>query len=982
MPDADINALHAELLVFFQRLRETRDGRPVFAIEYLGSGLSCEDVLRATRPAIQETSLTNSVWWGSRYLPLLVAATEVGYTYRGNGTTYWPELAKTLGVEFTTDARQCLKDFFRHASHQLGFAQPKPSPWVNQFSYIAWPISHAILPEYMQERFAQALTSLRVDVETLNDSEEIDAAFMSTLTEGDFTSRFGALVRNSELSATLARAILGTPADSWLDERAVERIKRDIDRSSRAQASVEAARLRQAVLHTQLRPAADVPALEHAAPAVVLVVGNPARGDNPYLSIRFPISARNVASRITEDPRTRFFAPSLWSIVPPIRIDALLCGQDVPLPLDNLPSPATPLFTGFDPDLLANNAFRYLQGCTVDLQRPLLFGGADGQNLELLNHLHAGPLPSRIVVIDEEGNWESCSKNLLGTLCNHPVYELDLTAQNAVERLTAMGLTAECSLKIDVSGTPPLESSGSREYAVGDVIVFTGDGPFDTLEYDGVNVVPGAGRSVTIGVAADPDGHAFTASRIDGTSVTRTFCASSFDACPPLVEIKWQGGATTDALLQRIPFVIHIRSSLPLASVPITVSLATDYVHRVGQFVAAILPLTLTERHEVWDRLVSQLIADDLSSAGAATVEIAVGGLCHATFNLHRKATAYWWTEQLGGDGWSCETDGGKVNFTVTHERSPLKPTLEITDPAPRGIVLFLPQRPLRDIGDGLCDGGTGQAFDTPTLVRQRFVRQIEDTSNGVGLQRLFSAYLNWTLARSTNGAVNFRRRALVAVLDNWTAAAVCGEAWAAEEVALPPFFPSFTDHLAISLCAGDYLTLAEEIRGSWSDVDLWVSQLGPTPFPNLVFLERAIRAAVFQYGNRNACCSIAMQQRVREIDLGQIVSEWKIKAELHHLVATVWPTSGHGSLVSLPYNEPDLQIMCAALHRWHQEYRDGNASLRWDRYDIQGALSIWLNPVAFKENPRWGVLSLLRDDMGMARAIRYAVLRMRFLRC
>lgn len=982
MPDVDIKALQDELLDFFQRLRATRDGRPVFALEYVGSGLSCEVVLQATRAAIQETSITQAVWWGSRYLPLLVAATEVGYTYRGNGTTYWPELANTLGVEFTPDARRCLRDFFIHASNQLGFAQPKPSPWVNQFSHIAWPIAHAILPVYMHDRFAHALTSLGVNVHALNDSEEIDAAFMSTLAEGDSTSRFGALVRDSALSATLAKGILGNPADSWLDKKTIERVRRDLGGSTRAQASVEAARLRQAELQTESHPAADVRAPERAKPAVVFVEGNPARGEHPYLSIRFPISARDVASRITEDPRTRFFAPSLWNMVPPMRIDALLCGQDVPLRLENLPSPATPLFSGLDPDLLANNAFRYLQGCDVDLQRPLIFGGADGQDWELLSHQHGGTVPARIVVIDEEEDWKSCAKRELGTLCNHSTYELDLTAQDTVERLTALGLTTERSLKIDVAGTPPLESSRSREYAVADSIVFAVAGPFDTLEYDGAQIEPGGGQSSTIGVTAGADGHAFTASRNNGTSVTRVFRASSFAGCPPLVEVEWRGGATTDALLERIPFAFHIRSSLTLASVPITLSLVTNGVHRTEQFVAATLPFALTERHEVWDRLVPQPFADELSGACSATLEIAVGGLCHAAFDLHKKATAFWWMKRPGGNGWSCETDGGEVDFETSHEQSPLKSQPGITNAGPGGIVLFLPQRGLREIGDGLCDGGTEQDFGKLHLNRPRFVRQIEDTSTGVGLQTLFAAYLNWTLARSSNGAVDFRRRALVAVLDSWAAVAVCGEAWAAEEVALPPFFPRFSDHLAMSLSTEDYSMLAEEIRRSWSDIDSWISQLSPASVANPVFLNLAIRDAVFQYGHRKGCCPIAVQQRVEGDDFGRIVSEWKAQAELHHLVATVWPTSGHGSLVALPYNDSDVEVSCTALHRWHQEYRDGHASPRWDKNDIQGALNIWVNPAAFKENPRWSVLSLLLNDMGMARAIRYAVLRLRFAQC
>jgi hypothetical protein len=981
LPDLNISEIHAKLFDFFQRLRASRDGRPVFALEYLGTGISREDVFVATRAAIQQTPITQTVWWGSRFLPLLVAATEVGYKYRGNGTTYWPELASSLGVEFTNDARRCVRDLFMYSANKLGFAEPKPSPWVDQFSYISWPISHAILPEYMQERFAQALILLGVKVESLNDGEEAAAAFLETLTENDLATRFGALLRDSQLSATLALAILGSPADSWLNAGATDRIKRDLERSRYAQASVEAARLRQRELKAQSHHAVNVIVPADVPPALVLVEGNADRREHPYLSIRFPISARDVASRIIEDPRTRFFAPSLWSIVAPIRIDALLCGQVVPLRLENLPPPSTPLFADFDPDLLANNAFRYLQGCDIDLQRPLLFGGAEEQDLELLIRFTGGNVPARVVVIDEANEWGSCKKQSLGTLCGLPVYELDLTVGDTVKRLTELGLHAARSLKIGVGGTPPLESPSSNEYEAGDVIAFTVEGQFNTLQYDGVNVGLEAGQNGTVGVTADPAGHAFTASCVDGASVTRTFRAAPIEVCEPLVEIEWHGEATTDALLHRTPFGIHIRSSLALASIYVTVSLTTDSLCRVERCVVPMLPITLTERHEVWDRLVPPTIADDLTSAHAATLEISVGGLRHAAFHMHKKTSTYWWTNQPDQGGWRCETDGGPVDYLVSEEKSPLDSKLGITNAEASGIVLFLPRRPLREIGDGLCEGGKEQAFAPPSPVRPRFIRQVEDTSNGVGLQRLFTTYLNWTLARAANTAVNFRRRALAAVLDNWTAVAVCGESWATAEHAIPAFCPAFSDRLATSLCGEDYRTLAAEIRRSWSDIELWASQLRPTPLATPAFINHTLRDAVSHYADREGRCSIAVQQRLDGIDVSQLASEWKAQTELHQLLATVWPTSGQGALASLPYSEPALALISLSLHRWHQEFRDGHMSPRWDKSSIQDALAIWLNPSAFRENQRWGVLSLLRDDMGMARAIRYAVLRLRFAR-
>jgi len=978
MSNTAIKEVHDDLLKFFQHLRATRDGRPVFALEYVGSNISYDRLLEVTRAAMRGTSLTETVWWGSRFLPLLVVATEVGYTYRGNGTTYWPELGNTLGVKFTNPSRRCLRDFFEHASDKLGFSKPRSSPWVDNFSYIAWPIAHAILPEYMQDRFARALMSLGVKVETLTNGEATDAAFVATLNDSDLTTRFGALVRDSDLSATLARAILGEAEDSWLNEAAINRIKQDLSRSGRAKASVEAARVRQTELKTAVPDAANAKPSDNAQPTLLLIEGNVSRGEHPYLSIRFAASARDVASRIIQDSRTRFYAPSLWSVVPPMRVDALLCGQDVPLRLGNLPAASAPLFPGLDPDHLANNAFRYLQGCSIDLRRPLLFGGSEEQDLELLNQLHPGKRPKRVVIIDDHEEWAPYAKQSLGLLCNHPIYELDLTLPETDQRLTALGLHTEESLRIRVAGTPPLDSPRSTDYCVGDVVALTVEGRFDVLKYDGVELLTEREQSVTIGIKADSSGHAITASRGGGATVTRSLRASSNVAYAPLVAIEWRGEVTTDALLHRTPFGVHVSSSLALTSVSITVSLMWGNLCRVEQCVVPTLPVALTERHVVWDSLVPPPIADELGSAGEVTVEIAVGGLGHAAFCLQKRTAAYWWTKQARRGEWSCEADGGRVECVLSHEKTPLEFGVQSADVDSNGIVLFLPQRTLREFGDGLCDGSAEQPMAAPSPGRPRFVRQLEDTSNGVGLQRLFAGYLNWFLAGATNSAVDFRRRAMTAVLDQWTAMAVCGEAWATEESRLQSVHPLLSDHLAISLCANDYRTLAADIKRSWSDIELWATQMSAAAVASPAFLTTALRDAVNIYEEREGRCSIAAREALGQMDLGQAISIWKAQAEFHSLLATVWPTAGHGRLAALPYAEQNVGIVSDALYRWHQEYRDGHASPRWDKPSIQDAMNIWLHPAAFKVNARWRVLSLLCDDMGMARAIRYAVLRLR----
>ena len=57
------------------------------------------------RDAVRSTLFIHSIeseWWRMHDLPLIVAATEVGYRYRGTGTDFWPLLEKELGIDLNT----------------------------------------------------------------------------------------------------------------------------------------------------------------------------------------------------------------------------------------------------------------------------------------------------------------------------------------------------------------------------------------------------------------------------------------------------------------------------------------------------------------------------------------------------------------------------------------------------------------------------------------------------------------------------------------------------------------------------------------------------------------------------------------------------------------------------------------------------------------------------------------------------------------
>lgn len=75
-------ALHESLDQFFQALNQERSG-PTWIIEHTLDDERRAEVQSQLRGALRERKLDGSYFWRVRAWPLLVEATEVGYTYEG-----------------------------------------------------------------------------------------------------------------------------------------------------------------------------------------------------------------------------------------------------------------------------------------------------------------------------------------------------------------------------------------------------------------------------------------------------------------------------------------------------------------------------------------------------------------------------------------------------------------------------------------------------------------------------------------------------------------------------------------------------------------------------------------------------------------------------------------------------------------------------------------------------------------------------------
>ncbi len=203
---------------------------PVYAIEH---GLRADEHAHAKTLLRQELTLMGSPS-RKNWLVWIAAAAEVGYGY--DGTEYWD----SFSAEFprwhdSQSARNQIRIWFQRFQEVYG-GLPPSGPWARHFPIIAWPITQAILPRYLQRHFADHLFEV---------SSELVRGGELTLDEiGDFlcnryyghSSRFQGFLQQKALTARIVMALRTEDmagAVAPIEASTLDRIVADFDRLGR-----------------------------------------------------------------------------------------------------------------------------------------------------------------------------------------------------------------------------------------------------------------------------------------------------------------------------------------------------------------------------------------------------------------------------------------------------------------------------------------------------------------------------------------------------------------------------------------------------------------------------------------------------------------------------------------------------------------------------------------------------------------------------
>jgi hypothetical protein len=178
----------------------SKSGFPLFALEHNLTESEFEEIGTQLRSRLA-LGLRLEPYW----LLWVVYATELGYDY--DGGEYWHSFEERTPRWRDKASRNQLREWF--SRFQLAYQGVKPSgTWADWFAIIAWPVTHAILPKYLQWQFAKTLYDLRYRLARLEALSPADAGQLLAANAWEASSRFREFLQQEELAGRIVLALL------------------------------------------------------------------------------------------------------------------------------------------------------------------------------------------------------------------------------------------------------------------------------------------------------------------------------------------------------------------------------------------------------------------------------------------------------------------------------------------------------------------------------------------------------------------------------------------------------------------------------------------------------------------------------------------------------------------------------------------------------------------------------------------------------
>lgn len=219
-----LNEWQARLDQHFKDLAASRSETNfgIFAIEHGLKEDEVDEISRQLLSRVQEGLRLSPHW-----LLWVIYSTEHGYQY--NGDEYWISFEELVPL-WNNNRNQLAQWFNKFQTNYNGIVPT--GRWADHFSIISRPITHAILPKYLQVQFARMLYDQRYSLVELT---SLDPDHIGRRLSGNAyysSTRFRAFLQQEELAGRIVLALLGEQPEDGIQPiypPTLERIVKDLE---------------------------------------------------------------------------------------------------------------------------------------------------------------------------------------------------------------------------------------------------------------------------------------------------------------------------------------------------------------------------------------------------------------------------------------------------------------------------------------------------------------------------------------------------------------------------------------------------------------------------------------------------------------------------------------------------------------------------------------------------------------------------------
>lgn len=234
---SDLDQFESQLQAHFNTLAAAKrpNRQPMFVLEHCLDASAVREMRDALGATIRNSGMNHRFkhCW-------LVHAAEHGYTFEG--LEYWHSFAELTPQWNYYGDRDTLRSWFVEFAERYNGVRPS-GRWGQHYRFIAWPITHALLPTDLQAQLAEVLYHLRYRLDELIGLEDSFVGSMLARHVEWPSKRFKHFLDQHELAGRVVRALL----EETLDEPVIylptlERITNDLNAKSQARAWLQDAR--------------------------------------------------------------------------------------------------------------------------------------------------------------------------------------------------------------------------------------------------------------------------------------------------------------------------------------------------------------------------------------------------------------------------------------------------------------------------------------------------------------------------------------------------------------------------------------------------------------------------------------------------------------------------------------------------------------------------------------------------------------------